>query len=409
MSKRVGDALGPAPAAAAHVVARAQRVQHGDEAGGRRGGARHGVGVPAERELRAYHAPNVTEHQLLARHWRSQLPLSPLSPLAAVSLPTAREREREREHEHIPVQALAFAELERRVDVVVFRSLFAASLPQARALVVHGHVRVNGRISRFPARRLDPGDLVEVAPEQVATLHPHPASPDATAATAPADKAAPASPLADKSTADEAPPVSATEPSSANAPPEGLAASSPQEHGTTEAAAKGDATRENTPKETAARKPAALDALIKKHPKSLPFAAHPYMAPWMFIPAYLEVCYNTCATVFLRSPLPQPDCVEIPSPHAPDLHALAYEWYSSIKRAKTKRPSPSHPLVVNGRSVRLKAKFDSIVRARLKQERDDRWDLWAARDEAARQANLEARQAKIAAAVARQNLDEVNR
>ncbi|KAJ3080847.1 mitochondrial 37S ribosomal protein nam9, partial [Rhizoclosmatium hyalinum] len=149
-------------------------------------------------------------------------------------------------------------------------------------------------------------------------------------------------------------------------------------------------------KEPKEKKLSQLDLLVKKHPKSLPFFPLPFMAPWMFIPAYLEVCYNTCSTVFLRTPLPQPNSVEIPSPHAPDMHALAYEWYSSIKRSKTKRPPPAEPLVVNGRSVRLKTKFDSIVRARLKQERDERWAVWAKRDEDARIRAVEAKESKVA-------------
>ncbi|KAJ3007401.1 UNVERIFIED_CONTAM: mitochondrial 37S ribosomal protein nam9 [Siphonaria sp. JEL0065] len=122
------------------------------------------------------------------------------------------------------------------------------------------------------------------------------------------------------------------------------------------------------------------------------------MAPFMFTPAYLEVCYNTCSTVFLRTPLPQPTSVEIPSPHPPDMHALAYEWYSSIKRTKTKRPPSAEPLVVNGRSVRLKSKFESIMRARLKEERDERWGVWAKRGEDARIKAMEAKAAKLASA-----------
>jgi ribosomal protein S4 len=34
--------------------------------------------------------------------------------------------------------------VERRLDTVIFRSLFASSIQQARQLVVHGHVEVNG-------------------------------------------------------------------------------------------------------------------------------------------------------------------------------------------------------------------------------------------------------------------------
>ena len=36
--------------------------------------------------------------------------------------------------------------VERRLDTVIFRSLFATSIQQARQLVVHGHVEVNGKV-----------------------------------------------------------------------------------------------------------------------------------------------------------------------------------------------------------------------------------------------------------------------
>ncbi|KAI8622653.1 hypothetical protein BC830DRAFT_1249602 [Chytriomyces sp. MP71] len=248
----------------------------------------------AKRELRAYHVPNITEDQLLKRHWKSQLPLRQLSVKEQESLP--------------PVQALAFGELERRLDVVVFRSHFASSIFEARTTVVHGHVRVNGEKCPYPARRLLPGDMVTINP--------------------------------------------------------------------------------NIQSQT--------DILAAKHPNARRFHPQPYMAPWMFIPAYLEVCYNTCSTIFLRTPLPQPSEVEIPSPHAPDMHSLAYEWYSRIKGSKTKRPPPADPLVVNGQSVRLKAKFDSIMRARLKQERDDKWEIWAKKEEEERLKSLAAKMATVA-------------
>jgi ribosomal protein S4 len=89
----------------------------------------------AKRELRAYHVPNITETQLLNRHWKNQLPLQQL---------TAKEKER-----LPPVQALAFGELERRLDVALFRAHFASSIWQARASVVQGHVKVNGEKVRI--------------------------------------------------------------------------------------------------------------------------------------------------------------------------------------------------------------------------------------------------------------------
>ena len=52
--------------------------------------------------------------------------------------------------------------LETRLDNVVFRMGFAASRPQARQLVSHGHFQVNGRPTNVPSYQLRPGDRVEV-------------------------------------------------------------------------------------------------------------------------------------------------------------------------------------------------------------------------------------------------------
>lgn len=52
--------------------------------------------------------------------------------------------------------------LERRLDNVVWRAGFAATIPAARQLVSHGHVRVNGRRLDIPSARLSPGDAVSL-------------------------------------------------------------------------------------------------------------------------------------------------------------------------------------------------------------------------------------------------------
>lgn len=44
-----------------------------------------------------------------------------------------------------PFMQMTFAPLERRLDVAIFRALFASSARQARQFVVHGAVRVNGQ------------------------------------------------------------------------------------------------------------------------------------------------------------------------------------------------------------------------------------------------------------------------
>src|SRR5262249_56261390 len=52
--------------------------------------------------------------------------------------------------------------LELRIDNVVYRANFAASRNQARQLVRHGHVTVNGQKVTIPSQQLRKGDVVEV-------------------------------------------------------------------------------------------------------------------------------------------------------------------------------------------------------------------------------------------------------
>ena len=52
--------------------------------------------------------------------------------------------------------------LESRLDNVVYRLHFAASRSQARQLVQHRHVIVNGRIVNIPSYSVKPGDIIEV-------------------------------------------------------------------------------------------------------------------------------------------------------------------------------------------------------------------------------------------------------
>jgi small subunit ribosomal protein S4 len=52
--------------------------------------------------------------------------------------------------------------LESRLDNVVFRANFASSRNQARQLVRHGHVNVNGKRVTIPSYRLRKGDVVEI-------------------------------------------------------------------------------------------------------------------------------------------------------------------------------------------------------------------------------------------------------
>ncbi len=55
--------------------------------------------------------------------------------------------------------------LETRLDNVVFRLGFARTRKEARQMVSHGHICVNGRRVDIPSFRVRPGELVSVAPK----------------------------------------------------------------------------------------------------------------------------------------------------------------------------------------------------------------------------------------------------
>lgn len=50
--------------------------------------------------------------------------------------------------------------LERRLDNVVYRLGFASSRAQARQIVRHGHIMVNGRKTNIPSYLVRPGDVI---------------------------------------------------------------------------------------------------------------------------------------------------------------------------------------------------------------------------------------------------------
>lgn len=70
-----------------------------------------------------------------------------------------KEKEKEAEEEEeskglAPIGSLMFAEVERRLDVLVFRACFAHSIYEARRIVVHGNVLLNGkRVSTNSSRQ----------------------------------------------------------------------------------------------------------------------------------------------------------------------------------------------------------------------------------------------------------------
>lgn len=55
--------------------------------------------------------------------------------------------------------------LERRLDNIIYRLGMATSRAQARQLVQHGHIMINGRKTNIPSALVSAGDTVSVRPE----------------------------------------------------------------------------------------------------------------------------------------------------------------------------------------------------------------------------------------------------
>lgn len=56
-----------------------------------------------------------------------------------------KAREEEEQMAQAPVASLMFEEVERRMDVFIFRCCFAHSVYEARRMVIHGDVMLNGK------------------------------------------------------------------------------------------------------------------------------------------------------------------------------------------------------------------------------------------------------------------------
>lgn len=55
--------------------------------------------------------------------------------------------------------------LERRLDNVVYRLGLAQTRAQARQIVTHGHIHVNGRLVDIPSYRVRPGETISIRPQ----------------------------------------------------------------------------------------------------------------------------------------------------------------------------------------------------------------------------------------------------
>jgi ribosomal protein S4 len=195
---------------------------------------------------------------------------------------------KERQEARVPLASLMFAEVEKRLDTVVYRCCFAHSIYRARAMVVHGAVKLNGRkvrlllyssatascLLRFPQVsdpniKLQPGDLITVDPSAVSTLQPTKVRKAGASSSSPADST-----------------DSATSPSASN--------------------------------------------LSKPAGRPLRFELPDFASPFLFIPPYIEPSFTTCSAIYLRHPTARPGISEIPTPYEADGEVMKLAWVRSF-------------------------------------------------------------------------------
>lgn len=110
----------------------------------------------AKQETRAYHGEHLTE-----RRWKTLFDPS----LESVAQLDASLKGVDVAPTPMPLQT--FAALEKRLEVALFRAMFASSVRQAREFIKNGHVKVNGVTIKHPAFPLKSGDVFNVNAEKV--------------------------------------------------------------------------------------------------------------------------------------------------------------------------------------------------------------------------------------------------
>ncbi|OCB91535.1 alpha-L RNA-binding motif-containing protein [Sanghuangporus baumii] len=209
-----------------------------------------------------------------------------------------------------PVASLMYEEVERRIDVFIFRCCFAHSVYDARRMVIHGWVKLNGRKHTNANTRIAPGDMVSVDPEAINFLQ-KPREPE------------------------KQPASESTESSTESSTEEGADAEASKDPSTP--------TRE------------AIQYFREPNKDELtPLNLPPYSAPFIFIPAYIEVNFLTCSAVFVRRPTARYNYSEIPSPYEADgeIMRLSWEWYNKV-RPRMRSKSQLARMPENRKEVRV--------------------------------------------------------
>ncbi|KAK9365883.1 hypothetical protein V1509DRAFT_631742 [Lipomyces kononenkoae] len=113
----------------------------------------------SKRETRAYHGEHMTESNWLGIFQKNLA--------GAETLHDKDDKSGEREP--LPIALQLYAPIERRLDMAMFRAMFASSPRQARQFISSGMVKVNGLKVKHGFYPLRPGDVFSVEPECVLT------------------------------------------------------------------------------------------------------------------------------------------------------------------------------------------------------------------------------------------------
>jgi ribosomal protein S4 len=120
---------------------------------------------------RGYHGEHIKEHQWERMFSRRPLSVVNMDPSymarhdgseqaagrgSGLQLPKTSQirvpRNEANKNVRTPYMQMVFAPMERRLDIAIFRALFASSARQARQFVIHGAVTVNGKKVLLPLR-----------------------------------------------------------------------------------------------------------------------------------------------------------------------------------------------------------------------------------------------------------------
>lgn len=218
-----------------------------------------------------------------------------------------------------PVGSLMFSHVERRIDVFIFRCCFAHSVYDARRLVIHGYVRLNGKPHSDANTRLAPGDMVSVDPGAIRFFK----TPDRQVTDV-------RQVLIDRY--EKA--VAAREKAWDEEDAEAVAAAQQRELDlmgdlpllpvdVTESAVEKEEYEVEEEEEAAETDP----VLSGPHPSTLtPFHLPTHASAFLFIPAYIQPSFATCSAVYVRHPTARPGYSEIPTPYDADGDVIRFAW-----------------------------------------------------------------------------------